>query len=182
MAKAFLIMAFTVFISFGARSQEVFATSIGISGGYVEDGYGGMINFNFQKDRYSYWHFGVFAGFSQDRESEGYVIPYNVINFQPGYFFRVFESSGFKPVSVYLGAGALGGYEIINNGSSELDNGAIINAKSQFIYGGFVGVELDYAFSKSFSLVGKANEYYHVNSDVGNWYPYFAVGLRYYLF
>lgn len=164
------------------RSQNAFATSIGISGGYVEDGFGGMVNFNFQNDRYSYWHFGVFAGFSNDRETDGYTIPYNIINFQPGYFFRIYTSNGFNPMSVYLGAGALGGYEIINNGNSELPNGAIITAKSQFIYGGFAGIELDYALNDSFSLVGKANEYYHVNSDVGNWYPYFAVGLRYYLF
>lgn len=172
----FLITHTTVF------SQDAFATSIGVSGGYVEDGYGAMFNFNFQKERYAYWHFGIFVGFSEDKETDLYTIPYNVINFQPGYYFRVMQSKGFKPVSLYIGLGAVGGYEIINNGNSELENGALINAKSQFIYGGFVGAELDYAFSNSFSLVAKANEYYHVNSDVGNWYPYFAIGVRYYLF
>lgn len=183
MKRFYVIVLFLCFVTAPSLwGQGAFATSIGLSGGYVEDGYGGMFNFNFQKDRYSYWHFGVFAGFTVDRETQGYEIPYNVINFQPGYFRRIVQSRGFKPISLYLGAGGVLGYEIVNNGSNELFNGAEITAESQFIYGGFVGLELDYAFSESWSLVAKANEYYHVNSDIGNWYPFIGVGLRYYLY
>lgn len=181
--KIYLYIA-ALFLVFGmsAQSQRSFASSIGLSGGYVEDGYGALFNYNYHMDRYSYFHIGIFGAFAEDRETELYEIPYTLFTFQPGYFRRIYQNSGFKPISVYLGLGAVGGYEVINNGNNTLPNGAIILADSKFIYGGFVGAEFDYHFSNSFSLVVKANEYYHVNSDIGNWYPFFAVGLRYYLY
>lgn len=165
-----------------AQVQGSYSSSIGLSGGYVEDGYGVLFNYNYHMDRYSYFHIGIFGAFAEDRETELYRIPYTVFTFQPGYFRRLYESSGYKPISVLIGIGAVGGYEVINNGNNTLPNGAIIQADSKFIYGGFAGLELDYHFSNSFSLVAKANEYYHVNSDIGNWYPFFGAGIRYYLY
>lgn len=165
-----------------SHGQRAFATSVGLSAGYTEDGYAGLFNYNYHNGRSSYIHVGLFASFSVDKETVGYEIPYNIFNIQPGYYFRIMQSQGFKPVSLYLGGGGILGYEILNNGNNELPNGALIDAKSQFLYGGFAGLELDYAFSDDWSFVVKANEYYHVNSDVGNWYPYIAVGLRYYLY
>lgn len=175
----FLLIFGVVYMSQG---QRAFATSVGLSAGYSEDGYGALFNYNYHNARRSYVHVGLFASFSVDKETVGYEIPYNIFNIQPGYYFRIAQTEGFKPVSLYLGGGGILGYEILNNGNNELPNGALINAKSQFLYGGFAGLEVDYAFSDDWSFVAKANEYYHVNSDVGNWYPYFAVGLRYYLY
>lgn len=178
------ILLIALFLGTGltAQVQGSYSSSIGLSGGYVEDGYGAMFNYNYHIDRYSYFHIGIFAAFAEDRETDFYRIPYNVFTFQPGYYRRIYESAGFKPISIYLGLGAVGGYEVINNGNNTLPNGAIIQADSQFIYGGFAGAEFDYHFSNSFSLVVKANEYYHVNSDVGNWYPFFSAGIRFYLY
>lgn len=177
----YIILAFLGSIYF-AQAQRGFAASVGLSGGYTEDGYAALFNYNYHNGRYSYIQVGVFASFSVDKETVGYEIPYNIFNLQPGYYYRVLQTNGFKPLSLYLGGGAVLGYEILNNGNNELPNGALIDAKSQFIYGGFAGAEADYAFSDSFSVVFKATEYYHINSEVGNWYPYFAVGLRYYIY
>ena len=176
---------FSVLVLFASQTsfgQRAFATSVGLSAGYSEDGYAVLFNYNYHNGRSSYVHVGLFASFAVDKETVGYEIPYNIFNIQPGYYFRLIQSKGFKPFSLYLGGGGILGYEILNNGNNELSNGALIDAKSQFIYGGFVGLEMDYAFSDDWSFVVKANEYYHVNSEVGNWYPYIAVGLRFYLY
>jgi len=163
-----------------AQSGGSLASSIGLSGGYVEDGLGGMATFNFHPNRYKYFQVSVLAAFAQDNGTSQ--IPYNIFTIQPGLFYRVYIAPKRKNFSLHLGGGGLFGYEIINNGSNELPSGAIIAGKSQFIYGVFAGAEAEVALSNDFSILIKVNEYYHINSDVGNFYPYLGAGLRYFLF
>lgn len=154
------------------------ASSVGVSGGYVEDGVGVMGTFNFHPNRFKYFQISVLAAFAEDNPTD---IPYNIFTIQPGLYYRVYISPR-KSFSLFAGGGGLFGYEVINNGSNELPSGALIDARSQFIYGGYLGVEAEFALDNDFSLLIKANEYYHVNSDVGNFYPYAGLGLRYFLF
>lgn len=172
-----------LFISFNSYSQYgKFASSLGVSSGYVEDGLGVMFTYNNHMDRRSYIQVSILGTSSVDKVKDLYEIPYNVFTLQPGYFYRFYESRYKKNFSAFVGGGALLGYEIINNGENTLDNGAIINAKSQFLYGGFVGVEAEYVLSDSFSLLFKANQYYHANSDVGKLFPYVGIGIRYFMY
>jgi len=178
---------FFVTILFCLATSSVFsqmrgnlASSVGVSGGYVEDGYGIMGTFNFHPDRYRYFQISVLAAIAEDKGDQN--IPYNIFTIQPGIYYRVFIAPQRKNFSLFLGGGGLFGYEVINNGSNELPSGALINGKSQFIYGLYLGAELEVGISNDFSILVKANEYYHVNSDVGNFNPYAGVGLRYFLF
>ena len=157
-----------------------YASSVGLSGGYAEDGFGVMATYNYHLSRDRYAQLSIFAAVAEDKGF--FDIPYNIFTVQPGYYFKVLEQKNFKKWAVNLGGGAIIGYEVINNGNSLLDTGAIIDAKSQFIYGGFLGLEGELTLSNSFSLLLKANEYYHINSDIGNFYPYAGLGLRYFLF
>lgn len=174
-------MAFVFFISTWGYSQNGnYASSVGISGGYAEDGFGLMATYNYHLNRDRYAQLSVFAAIAEDKGT--FDIPYNIFTVQPGYFIKVWEQKNFKKYALNLGGGATFGYEVINNGNNLLETGAIIDAKSQFIYGAFLGLEGEFTLSNSFSLLLKANEYYHVNSDVGNFYPYAGIGLRYFLF
>ncbi len=157
-----------------------YASSVGISGGYAEDGFGVMATYNYHLNRNRYAQLSVFAAIAEDKGT--FDIPYNIFTVQPGYFIKVWEQKNFKKYALNLGGGAIFGYEVINNGNSLLATGAIIEAKSQFIYGAFLGLEGELALSNNFSVLIKANEYYHANSDVGNFYPYAGIGLRYFLF
>lgn len=157
-----------------------YASSVGLSGGYAEDGFGIMATYNYHLNRNRYAQLSVFAAIAEDKGS--FDIPYNIFTVQPGYFIKVWEQKNFKKYGVNLGGGGIFGYEVINNGNSLLSNGAILDAKSQFIYGVFIGVEGEITLSNDFSLLIKANEYYHANSDVGQFYPYAGLGLRYFLF
>ena len=169
------------FFSTMAFSQNGnYASSVGISGGYAEDGFGIMATYNYHLNRNRYAQLSVFVAIAEDKGS--FDIPYNIFTVQPGYFIKVWEQKNFKKYGVNLGGGGIFGYEVINNGNSLLSNGAILDAKSQFIYGIFAGIEGEIALSNDFSLLIKANEYYHINSDVGKFYPYAGLGLRYFLF
>lgn len=169
------------FFSTMAFSQNGnYASSVGISGGYAEDGFGIMATYNYHLNRNRYAQLSVFVAIAEDKGS--FDIPYNIFTVQPGYFIKVWEQKNFKKYGVNLGGGGIFGYEVINNGNSLLSNGAILDTKSQFIYGIFIGVEGEIALSNDFSLLVKANEYYHINSDVGKFYPYAGIGLRYFLF
>lgn len=157
-----------------------YASSIGISGGYAEDGFGLMATYNYHLNRNRYAQLSVFAAFAEDKGS--FDIPYNIFTVQPGYFFKIWEQRNFKRYAINVGGGVIIGYEVINNGNSLLETGAVLEARSQFIYGGYLGLEGELTLSNSFSVLIKANEYYHANSDIGNFYPYIGIGLRYFLF
>ncbi len=173
-----ILTIFTATLAFCQNGN--YASSVGLSGGYAEDGFGIMATYNYHLNRDRYAQLSVFAAVAEDKGS--FDIPYNIFTVQPGYFVKVWEQKNFKKYALNLGGGAIIGYEVINNGNTLLETGAIIDAKSQFIYGGFLGLEGELTLSNSFSLLLKANEYYHINSDIGNFYPYAGIGLRYFLF
>lgn len=175
------IILFVLLVStFGYSQNGNYASSVGLSAGYAEDGFGIMATYNYHLNRDRYAQLSVFAAIAEDKGS--FDIPYNIFTVQPGYFFKLWEQRNFKRYAINLGGGGILGYEVINNGNSLLETGALIDAKSQFIYGVFLGLEGEIALSNDFSLLIKANEYYHINSDVGNFYPYAGIGMRYFLF
>lgn len=173
-----LLMLFAAL--WGYAQTGNYASSIGLSGGYAEDGFGIMGTYNYHLNRNRYAQLSIFAAIAEDKGT--FNIPYNIFTVQPGYFFKIWEQKNFKKFNLNIGGGGIFGYEVINNGSNLLDTGAIIDAKSQFIYGLFLGLEGEITLSNDFSVLIKGNEYYHVNSDVGKFYPYVGIGLRYFLF
>ncbi|SNZ01301.1 conjugal transfer protein TraO [Flagellimonas pacifica] len=174
-----IFMVMQTFMAVG-QSGGNYASSVGISGGYVEDGFGVMATYNYHLNRDSYAQLSIFAAIAEDRGT--FDIPYNIFTVQPGYFIKVWEQRNFKKYALNIGGGGVIGYEVINNGNNTLETGAIIDAKSQFLFGVYVGVEGEIILGNNFSILIKANEYYHINSDIGHFYPYAGIGLRYFLF
>lgn len=180
MKKYIPILLFIFLSTLGYSQNGNYASSLGFSGGYAEDGFGIMGTFNYHLNRNSYAQLSIFAAIAEDKGS--FDIPYNIFTVQPGYFMKIWEQRNFKKYALNFGGGAIIGYEVINNGNSLLETGAVLDARSKFIYGAFLGMEGELALSNDFSILLKVNEYYHANSDVGNFYPYAGIGLRYFLF
>lgn len=178
--KYYIAILFLMNIVVGQCQNGNYASSIGISGGYAEDGFGVMATYNYHLDRNAFAQLSIFAAIAEDKGS--FDIPYNIFTIQPGYFRKVWEQPNFKKYALNLGGGGVLGYEVINDGNNTLDNGAIIDARSQFIYGAYLGMEFEVLLGNDFSILIKGNEYYHANSDIGNFYPYAGIGLRYFLF
>lgn len=178
--KYLCLLTFFILGYLGTAQGKAYASSIGISAGYAEDGIGFMATYNHHVNRNQFAQLSIFGAIAEDKGD--YEIPYQVFTVQPGYFLKVLEQRTFKRYALHIGGGGVFGYEIINKGNSNLANGAIIDARSQFLYGVFAGIEVEYMLGNALSLLIKANEYYHINSDIGNFYPYGGIGIRYFLF
>lgn len=161
-------------------NAQNYASSLELSSGIVEDGYGINAGYNYYLNRFRYIQGAVFLSFAEDNQ-QGFSVPYNNFTLNIGYFNNIIEALNRK-FTASLGAGPVVGYEIINNGEQQLSTGALVNNSSEFIYGGFVGAELDLYLSESFSIIGKANQYYHPSSDLGQFAFFGGVGIRYILF
>lgn len=180
MRTQFLTLLFICACASSYAQRGNYASSIGLSAGYAEDGIGFMATYNYHLDRFAYFQVSVFASIAEDKGK--YDIPYNIFTVQPGYFRRIWEQSSFQNFAINIGGGGVIGYEVINNGNNEIYNGAVVNAKSQFIYGVYLGIEGEIRVGNDLYILIKGNEYYHINSDVGKIYPYVGLGFRYFLF
>lgn len=180
--KQKLILIILIVIAYNTHSQSYgnYASSIGVSAGYAEDGYGIMATYNYHLDRGSYAQLSVFTAIAED-SGKNYKIPYTIFTVQPGYFKTIWKSR-FQTFGFNLGGGAVFGYEVINGGDNTLDNGADLDAQSKFLFGLFAGIEAEISINNDLSILAKANQYYHATSDLGKLYPYAGIGLRYFLF
>ncbi len=177
--KVRLFLIFIISMSYNAQSQN-HSSALDVLGGYVPDGFAGMINYNYYITRYNFVQGSVFYS-SHIIEKEGIDIPYSTLTFNIGYMLSV-KTSKNQNVKLNIGFGGLAGYEIINNGNDTLENGALLMDKSKFLYGGYLSAELSIYLSDSFNLIFKGNEYYHHNSDLGEFTLFAGAGLRYFLF
>lgn len=154
--------------------------SLGISGGYTTNGFAVLgVYYHGLSDR-SDIHISLYFSVAESK-SDAMKVPYNDLSLNIGYYYKILQDR-YNRFHLSLGLGGLVGYEIINNGDNELPNGAVIDGESQLIYGGFVGGEAEYALSDTFSLILVANEFYHVNSDLGNTSFYGGLGIKYTLY
>ena len=162
-----------------AKAQN-YASSLEISGGLVEDGFGLNAGYNYYLNRLNYVQGAIYLSFAEDIQGD-FASPYNNFTLNVGYFQTIISSRNRK-FTTALGAGGVIGYEVINNGQQDLPTGAIITNSSEFLYGGFIGAELDFYLGESLSLLGKVNQYYHPSSDLGQFAFFGGLGIRYILF
>ncbi|QCE40548.1 hypothetical protein E9099_03655 [Psychroserpens sp. NJDZ02] len=137
------------------------------------------INLNYFVDREQFIQGGIY--YSKGVVKNGNIeVPFNVFAFNAGFFQDVFASriSSFK---FSLGGGVLVGSEIVNNGENQLPSGITLKDRSKIIYGGYLSAEMELYLSNELSFVLKANENYHINSDLGELIPFFGAGLRYFI-
>ncbi|ALR29240.1 conjugal transfer protein TraO [Chryseobacterium sp. IHB B 17019] len=88
------------------------------------------------------YHFFSLEYSYKKHEFQKYAIPVESYVAETGYSF-VLLGDWTKVVSLNIGLSALVGYEVINRGESTLPNGAMIQNKDSFIYGGGVRLSLE---------------------------------------
>lgn len=173
----FIMLFFTITLSI--QSQILVNNSVDLTGGYTPDGFAGNANFNIIFEE-SYAKLGIYFSASENKTSNGYDIPYNIFAINGGYFIPVYKSNN-ERMGLSAGAGVSVGYEVVNKGNKELENGAIIQSNSNFIYGGFVGADLEYGLTPNFYILTNVKEYYHLNSDLGAATLYAGLGIKFYI-
>lgn len=155
-------------------------SSFGFSGGFATNGFGFHASYNYELSENGYLQTGLFASKSIDKSSD-LEVPYTTLALNIGYYYNLVKDRNSQFIGS-IGAGPSVGYEIINNGDTELDNGALINGNSGIVYGGFIGTELKYFISDEIALMGVVNTYLYANSDLGTASLYAGLGVKVYIF
>ncbi|MBU2997465.1 conjugal transfer protein TraO [Cellulophaga baltica] len=176
--KYFLILFGFLVTNF--LSAQAFPKSVMATGGIFGDGYGGEITFNNNIDEFSFTQIALDVSLS-NYESGEVSIPYSSYTLSYSYYTTLYATARrYKAIS--MGIGLLGGYELVNGGQNEFSNIVFLDGDSKFIYGAQAGLEIDIIISNTLSVVAKTTEFYHMNSDFGQFTNYSGLGIRYYFF
>ena len=173
---AFLMLLLTTGKSYSQSYSDGFTINLGV----VQDGIAGLFNYNYFVDRHDFIDAGLLITVANYEYKDGIKIPYNDFTFNAGYSKNIFYNYQ-NTFIVNIGAGGIFGYEIINKGDKNLENGALIISNSGSIYGAYLGLDLDYSLNDTLSLSFKANQFYHINSSMGNFVPFLGLGTRIYI-
>lgn len=177
--KFAILFIFVLNVSIYKGHAQSYSNGFSVSLGAVQDGVGGLISYNYFIDRHDFIEAGLFLTAANYKYKEDIKIPYNDFTANIGFSKNVFYNYQ-NTFNVNLCGGGVFGYETLNRGDKNLSNGALILSKQSFIFGGYLGVDIDYSITDKTSLLLKANQFYHANSSLGEFMPYVGVGVRFY--
>jgi len=180
--KKIISLVLLYFIVLVVNSQTLINNTIDVTGGYSPSGFGINANYNVIFDN-SYVKLGIYVSSNKDKQTKldvDYEIPYTILSVNVGYF-KPFIKNRNESIILSGGLGLLAGYEVINNGNNEFENGAIIENGSSFIYGGFGSLDLEVGITQNIYILANITEFYHVNSYLGKATMYGGLGVRIYI-
>lgn len=171
-----LRLTFFVLILGASLQAQDHKVAFSLTGGYVQDGFGGMAALDYKINEYDYLQFSILTNFT-NLELENLDVPVNLYAFNTGFYFDVLRNN-LRTISISIGAGGTVGYETINKGEEVIETGESLSIGNQFVYGAYAGIDLDIFIIPTISIHIKANETYHINSDIGALSPYIGVGIK----
>lgn len=169
---AFLLIC----VSVNSQSWRRNTQKVDLTIGYVQDGFG--IYGSYNRILFPQQKLKVDLGFSQSILREDLIdTKLNIFLLSAQYLKEVYSSrrEGF---SLNIGGGPIFGYENVAIAKS-FSPAVVPIAESKIIYGFTVGAEGDFYLARKHSIIATINEQWHINSDVGNFIPYFGIGYRY---
>jgi hypothetical protein len=178
MKKRKLFLAILLIGGLLNSKAQSYKHAFGASYGVTKNGTGVMLSHNYFLKFHDNIETSVLISDSESVHQSGVKINYKTTTLTSGYSKNIYISKN-NGLSVNANAGLLVGYESINKKDPSL-NSVVLN-NSNPIFGGHVGVDIDYVLNDKFSLFAKANQYYHINSDLGNLTSFIGGGLRFYI-
>lgn len=178
MKKRTLFLAIVLIGGLLNCKAQSYKHAFGASYGVTKNGTGVMLSHNYFLKFHDNIETSISMLNSESMHLSGVKIPYKTTTLTSGYSKNLFVSKS-NSLSVNGIAGLLLGHESINKKSSSL--GSVVLNESNLVFGGFVGLDVDYVLNDKFSLFTKANQYYHINSDLGNLTSFIGGGLRFYI-
>lgn len=125
---------------------------------------------------YHYYHFG--AEYAMQNYRYGKVmVPVMDCTAEGGFSFHLFSTPG-KSILVYAGAYAVLGYEEVNGGERRMPDGALLNARNRFVYGGGVRLSLEGFVTDNIVLFARAKGHFLGGTDLDLFRPALNFGIR----
>ena len=124
----------------------------------------------------------VFGGEYLQREydyDEDTAIPVVQFTAEGGYYQKLLtDASKTLTLFVYGGASALAGYETVNWGKTLLPDGATLQDRDAFVYGGALTLNVEVYLSDRLALTGSVRERCLWGNDTGYFHTQYGVGLK----
>ena len=108
---------------------------------------------------------------------EGMTIPVAQFTAEGGYYQRLLTDDS-KTLFVYGGISAMGGYETVNWGKTLLPDGATLQDKDAFVYGGALTLNIEVYLSDHLALMGNIRERCLWGNDTGHFHTQYGIGLK----
>ena len=121
----------------------------------------------------------VFGGecLQRDYGYSGMTIPVAQFTAEGGYYKKLLTDAS-KTLFIYGGASALAGYESVNWGERLLPDGATLQDRDAFIYGGALTLNIEVYLSDRLALLGNVRERSLWGNDTGHFHTQYGVGLK----
>lgn len=183
MKKLLILLVAVIGFTAQAHAQRYMAGQKGIqlTGGFT-DGFksnnyyfgAGMATYNKKGDRW------VFGGeyLSKNYEYGEYNIPKAQFTLEGGYYVN-FLSDPSKTLFLSIGGSALVGYETSNWGVKTLPDGATLQNRDCFVFGGAVTLELETYITDQVVFLVNVRQRALFGSTVGKFHTQFGVGLKF---
>jgi hypothetical protein len=123
------------------------------------------------------WVFGA-QYLEKDYPYKSIKIPQSQFTVDGGYYLN-FLSDAHKIFFMSVGASIVGGYETVNWNNKLLFDGATINNKDNFLYGGTLTLEAEAYLTNCLVLVANARERYLEGSSIGKLNTLFSLGFKF---
>ncbi|WP_378173145.1 conjugal transfer protein TraO [Aquimarina sp. SS2-1] len=172
----YLLVVFVLFSSISIYGQS-HKTALSLTGGYVDGGFGGLVTLDYKVNEFDYLQFNVQANFT-NLDYKNVDVPVNLYAFNAGFFFDVLRNNK-RTFALALGAGGTVGYESVNNGDEILENNLLLDFDpNTVVFGAYAGLDADIFLIPTIAINIKAQETYHFNSEIGEFSPYFGLGVK----
>jgi len=156
---------------------QSYKTAFSLTGGIVDNGFGGLANFDYKTNDYDFVAISLQANFT-NLEVNTIEVPVNLYGLNAGYFFDLMRNNS-RVFTVALGGGGTVGYEVINEGDEILENNQRLDIDpSSVLFGVFAGIDLDVFLIPTVAINLRATETYHINSNLGEFTPYIGLGIK----
>ncbi len=173
--KEKILFILTILTSVTFFAQRATYSNIGATVGYVENGYGlqGVYDYSLDDKK-------AIQGVVHYSNSTLTGIPVEYFGINGNLLFKAFYDRYLY--ETFIGIGFNTGYESINAAQMSLDNGSVINSQSNWIYGAQLSFQGEYYITDRIGGYITFVQYYHKNSDLGDFTPYIGAGIKYLLF
>lgn len=125
---------------------------------------------------YNYYHFGVNC-VQQEYLYDNWRLPIRDYLAEGGFMCHLFSSPG-KVFLIYAGIYATLGYEEVNGGERWLPDGAYLNARNRFVYGGGAQLSLEGFVTDRLVLFARAKGHFLGGTDLDLFRPALNFGIR----
>ena len=159
----------------GQRGLQVTAGTV--NGLKPQDGFHAGAAFSQYTKRADRWMFG-FEYLEKRHSYRNISIPQSQFTADAGYYLK-FLSDRRKTFFLSLGASGVAGYETVNRNKKLLADGATIDSKDGFLYGGALTLEAETYLSDRVVLLVNIRERLLTGSSTGKFSTQFGVGIKY---